>query len=111
MNIESMPLIGFEFFREQFVSQNKKVGSITDFEQSKKKKKKIVQQDENLQDDDPTFYVVFPLQLTNLDIIWKIALENNIDGIDGVIDKSIGFLINCYLSLDPRPDAFFEASP
>ena len=50
------------------------------------------------------FYVIDPDQITNnLGTIWKIALESKLEE---VIDKSIGFLINCYLSLCPV--AFFE---
>lgn len=102
MNIESMPLVGFEFFKEQFCSECKRMNIIKDLENTKKKK--VIEQDENLQDDDPLFYVVDPDQITNnLGTIWKIALESKLEE---VIDKSIGFLINCYLSLCPV--LFFE---
>ena len=106
MNIKDMPLVGFEFFKEQFVSHNKDLKYIKEIEHTKKKNK-IIEQDENLQDDDPIFYVVNPDEIANsLGTMWKIALENDIEQ---VITKSIGFLINCYLSLCPTD--FFEQVP
>ena len=38
MNIESMPLVGFEFFKEYFISRNKQLNIIKDLEQTKNKK-------------------------------------------------------------------------
>lgn len=48
-------------------------------------------------DDDPTIKVnVDPSELTKIDMIWEIALESQDEE---VINKSISFLVNCYLSL------------
>ena len=48
-------------------------------------------------DDDPTFKVtVDPSLLTKIDMVWEIALESQVEE---VINKSISFLVNCYLSV------------
>jgi hypothetical protein len=53
--------------------------------------------DDPAQDDDATFKInCDPTQLTNLEMVWTLALE--CDDAE-VVPKSVAFLVNCYLSL------------
>ena len=92
MKLDVMPLVGFEFIKEQFQRANKDAGNISDFKPLSKRSN----QRPRRQDDDPIFDVnVDPERLLNLDIMWKIALHSQVEA---VASKSIGFLLNCYLS-------------
>jgi len=114
LNLAALPVVGFEFLKMYFTSQNLEQQKLLKVSPPEKKKPAGAgtswntntyyggmndKKDDAIvpQDDDPTFKVaVEPSQLTKIDMVWQIALQSQVEE---VISKSIAFLVNCYLSV------------
>ena len=113
LNLADLPVVGFEFLKMYFTSQNVEQRNMLKVAPPEKKKTvtntwsstsyygmmdSTSKADEaEVQDDDATFKVtVEPAQLTKMDMVWEIALQAQVEG---VISKAIALLVNCYLSV------------
>ena len=114
LDLSALPLVGFEFLCQFFVTQNYYEDKL---EKVKPATKKVTtssysggyygssnwndDKDEDevvAQEDDPTMKInVEPSQLTKIDIVWKLALEVQDEA---VVGKAVAFLVNCYLSVN-----------
>ena len=113
LNLADLPVVGFEFLKMYFTSQNVEQRNLLKVAPPEKKKTvtntwsstsyygmtdSTSKADEaEVQDDDATFKVtVEPAQLTKIDMVWEIALQAQVED---VIGKAIALLVNCYLSV------------
>ena len=111
LNLSALPVVGFQFLQMYFISQNlmeKKLSKIVAPEKKNTTSTGVIIysswnksdddfKDEELQDDDATFKInTEPSQLSNLDMVWTLALECDDED---VVPKAVAFLVNCYLSL------------
>ena len=112
MKLKTLPIIGFNFFKDQFIKLNLEGGTVRDLEAGtlrylkanqiqmniKLKKKKQIKLNRHRpeQTDDHLFKLkVDPKSLHYIDLIEQIALQSEELA---VRDRSIGLLVNCYLT-------------
>jgi hypothetical protein len=118
MDVETLPVVGFDFLQNYFLSMNEQQSNLLINHQSKEKKPKqqstagvswnsyfvgvgnytpVVEIEES-EDDEPEFNVVIhPSKLEKLDLIW-IVVKKATDPV--VVRKATDFLIKVYTKLD-----------
>ena len=114
LNLTVLPVVGFDFLKMYFESQNHAERKLLRIDLPEKKIKTTNNQgwystsyggsnqdkDDEIepQEDDATFTVtVDPSELTKIDMVWTLACECQHPD---VINKAISFLVNCYLSVN-----------
>ena len=107
LNIATLPMIGFMFLSNYFLSANEEKGNLEKLKPAVKETPKSTgwfimneptkKKDEE-KDEVPEFKIkTDPSQLIDLEIIWTLALESRNEE---VCKQAIVFLVNCYTSLD-----------
>lgn len=114
INLAELPVVGFDFLTQYFVSQNHAERKLIKIPPPEKKIKSTTNsgwystttyggnndKDDEVEpeEDDATFTVtVNPSELTKIDMIWTLARECHQPD---VIRKAISFLVNCYISVN-----------
>ena len=109
MKLDGLPLVGYQFLRDQFKEQNLKGNNGANIEEvskcTKPKKQNKINQKRPIQEEDALFEIRKPpSELKMLDMVWAIALNSQKD--EQVVKESIGLLINCYLSINEKYEKF-----
>ena len=108
LNISTLPVVGFEFLKNYFISANEQASKLVKIKPPPKPVKAVstvswawTKKDDDKKDEadepDRLQIKVSPSELIDLEIMWKIALESQVEA---VYTDAIPFLVSCYTDVD-----------